>query len=95
MIKIFVGFENKEKVKNLGCKWDADKKHWICPEKISDNDLNQLIELQKEKTIGFVKKLHKKNDKNNNKGFIDIAEKVGYLCEPYNEDEIREIYKKL
>lgn len=94
MIVIFVGFENKEKIKNLGCKWDTTKKRWFCPENIEDEKLNQLIELQKEKTIGFVKKLHKKSDKNNNRGFIDISEKVGYLCEPYNEEEIIKFYKK-
>ena len=93
MIKIFVGFENKDKIKNLGCKWDASFKCWFCPHNVSEENLNQLIELQKEKTIGFIKNLHKKNDKNANRGFIDISDKVGYLCEPYEEEEIRNYYK--
>lgn len=30
IIKLFVPYEDKEQIKNLGGKWDADKKYWTC-----------------------------------------------------------------
>ena len=35
-IQIYCDYNSKDSVKELGCKWNQDKRSWVCPLGISE-----------------------------------------------------------
>jgi hypothetical protein len=55
-IELYVDFENKDKVKSLGCKWNSELYTWVFPLSNSMNNLEALILLQDNILLYFVEK---------------------------------------
>lgn len=97
-IEIVVGYVDKDKVKNLKCKWNNDNKLWyISSENITPEILEELFKLQDDNIIGLIKKVHVKTDdikkslNDNNKLYFDMGYKYTVLYELYTLEEIKEI----
>ena len=97
-IEIVVGYANKDKVKNLKCRWDNENKLWyISSENITPEILEELFKLQDDNIIGLIKKVHVKTDdikqnlNDNNKPYFDMGYKYTMIYELYTLEEIKEI----
>ncbi len=44
-IHIKIPFKNKDAVKKLGCRWDAEKKSWYYLENLDKNKINDIMKL--------------------------------------------------
>jgi hypothetical protein len=97
-IESAVLYADKEKVKNLKCKWDNESKRWyILTENLTHEILEELFKLQDEKVIGLIKKNHAKTDdtrkyiNDNEIPYFDIGYKSTVLYELYTLEEIKKI----
>ena len=99
-LKIAVSYNNKDKIKNLNCKWDSIEKEWyISYHDLTPEILNNLYQLQKLKTIGIIKNIHprnkdiKQNLTDNNIPYFDMGYQYTSIIETYTIEELNTIYK--
>lgn len=72
--KIFIkiSYDNKEVAKSYGAKWDTSKKSWYYDNKISDENIKKLNDLQDNNTKSLILDISSSGDKNENKNYINI-----------------------
>ena len=69
---INISFKNKDTAKKLGAKWDTNKKSWYYDNKISDEYIKKLNELEDNTIKSFVADISSK-DNDNDKNYINIS----------------------
>ena len=60
-IELYVEFENKDLVKNLGCKWNRDLATWVYPMNNTMTNLKALMKLQDTILLYFVEERLERN----------------------------------
>lgn len=100
-IHIAVNYYNKDKVKDLKCRWDNESKVWyIMSTNITPEILEKLFILQDSKTIGLIKKYHIKSDEikqnlsDSKTPYLDLGYKNTEIYELYTLEEIKEMLEE-
>ena len=91
-ILVYVNFCHKDKIKQLGCKWNPKLQSWYFPLSNSLTNLKDIIKLKNKITIYFIKeKVSDWNAKSRNDCF-KIEYRDCYHIVEYKDDEILKIH---
>lgn len=93
-IEIYVSFNNKDKVKQLGCKWNKERGSWMFPLDSSTNVLKKLIELKKTITLYFIKETVSDWNAKSRSDCFKIDHRFCYHVVIYSDEELFKIHSE-
>ena len=93
-VQIYVSYNDKDKVKQHGCRWNPEKRSWFFPLTCSLKNLKELIELQKSIHLHFMKEIVCDSEVKDRKDCIKPDYKLCHHFVEYEEEEIIKIHEK-
>ena len=91
-IQIYCDYNSKDSVKELGCKWNQDKRSWVCPLGISDANFLMLVTFQRMGVIHFIKEIVNDSDARTREDCFKPNRKLCYNIVQYNEDDLIDMH---